>query len=150
MKRDLGSRTPAVKDPMAAHDVQNALIDREIVALDPTSQSCCLSATCAVTLSFRGDADASAKLPAVGEDNLIHSSHANVPEERLTDLRKRGSSAECEGNSIWAKVQLGIINIIYSISFGLGNFSGRPRIQQPPSSRSRSKSKRMLYENPTD
>jgi pimeloyl-ACP methyl ester carboxylesterase len=45
---------------------------------------------CTLTLSVRAaDADAAAKPPAAGEDNLIRSFHVNVPEEQLTDLRKR-------------------------------------------------------------
>ena len=47
-------------------------------------------AVCSLTLSVRAaDADAAAKPPAAGEDNLIRSFHVNVPEEQLTDLRKR-------------------------------------------------------------
>ncbi len=45
---------------------------------------------CTLTLSVRAaDADVSAKPAAAGEDNLIRSFHVNVPEEQLTDLRKR-------------------------------------------------------------
>ena len=45
---------------------------------------------CTLTLSVRAaDADVSAKPAAAGEDNLIRSFHVNVPEEPLTDLRKR-------------------------------------------------------------
>ncbi len=43
-----------------------------------------------LTLSVRAaDADASAKPPAAGEDNSIRPFHVNIPEEQLTDLRKR-------------------------------------------------------------
>jgi pimeloyl-ACP methyl ester carboxylesterase len=45
---------------------------------------------CTLTLSVRAaDTGASAKPPAADEDNLIRSFHVNVPEEQLTDLRKR-------------------------------------------------------------
>ena len=47
-------------------------------------------AMCTLTLSVRAaDADAAARPPAAGEDGLIRSFHVNVPEEQLTDLRKR-------------------------------------------------------------
>jgi hypothetical protein len=45
---------------------------------------------CTLTVSVRAaDTGASAKPPAAHEDNLIRSFHVNVPEEQLTDLRKR-------------------------------------------------------------
>ena len=45
---------------------------------------------CTLTLSVRAvDAEAAAKPAAAGEDNLIRSFQVNVPEEQLTDLRKR-------------------------------------------------------------
>jgi hypothetical protein len=44
------------------------------------------------TLTFSvqaADSQASAKLPAAGKDNSIRSFQVNVPEEQLTNLRKR-------------------------------------------------------------
>ena len=45
---------------------------------------------CTLTLFVRAaDTEVAAKPPAAGEDNLIRFFHVNVPEEQLTDLRKR-------------------------------------------------------------